>query len=211
MVQALLLLGMLIGNDARAQEPAAVSAMRGDARFHAAAEKMFRDYEASLSTPCTDVQADWSRATHLVYGQIATDAQGYLSNATWAETVPGTACGEPRRFRALVVIRGGKAGVDRMLPGESNASALLEKDLRLSLIGAIRAHLGPGAQLDCPLDVLDTNIVGHQVPRGRDTWSEVWLVRVCGRRMQIPVTFVPDNVGSGTSFNIETKKIVDVK
>ncbi len=195
---------------AGAQEPAAVAAMRADVRFHAAAEKIFREYEASLTSQCTEIHPDWTRATHQVYGKIATDAQGYLSNATWAETVPGTACGEPRRFRTLVVVREGKAGVDRMLPGESNAGALLEKDARLTLVGAAALHV-PNAQPGCRLDVLDTNIVGHKVPVGREPWSEVWLVRFCGRKLEIPITFVPDAVGGGTSFNVEQKKVVEVR
>jgi hypothetical protein len=188
-----------------AQEPPSIATTRQDPRFHTLAEHEFLAYEASLTTHCTDIHPDWTKASHHVYGAIATDQQGYPYTATWAEQVPGTACGQPRRFRALVLVRRGSISTLRMLPGDSETSEQLEHDLRESLLTAAEAF-SRDIKSTCAVDVLDSHIVGA-APQDRAIWHESWLVRICGHSLNVPITFLPDATGPGASFNISSANI----
>jgi len=188
----------------QAQEPTSIASTRQDPRFHAIVEKQFLAYEAGLATHCKDIRPDWNHATHHVYGAITLDKDGYPFTATWAEQVPGTACGEPRRFRAMIVVRDGRLDTARMLPGDSETSAQLENDVRDPLLGAAEGF-NREIKPSCPVDVLDTHVLGSVVPRA--PWQEVWLVNICGHRLNIPITFIPDAKGPGTSFSISSAKI----
>jgi hypothetical protein len=190
---------------AHAQELPAVATVRNAPSFHAAAEGQFKGYEASLSTHCADVSTDWARATHLVYGTPVAGADGNLVNATWVETVPGRACGQVRRYRVLVVIRAGKASVISVLPGESYASPQLEHDARLPLAGAVAGITLKGQA--CTIDVLDTHLVGSAPAASKQSWNEIWTVSACSKRISVPIQFVPDAVGEGTSIHIESKAV----
>ena len=190
---------------AHAQELPAIATVRNAPSFHAAAEGQFKGYEAGLSTHCEAITSDWSKATHLVYGKPQAGTDGGLVNATWVETVPGLACGEARRYRVLVIIRSGKASVISVLPGDSYASPQLQRDAQLPLAGAVVGVVLKGQK--CPVDVLDTNLVGSAPTASKQPWSELWTVRACGKRMSVPIQFVPDAVGDGTSIHIESKTV----
>ena len=192
----------------QAQEPPSIATTRQDPRFHAIVEQQFLAYEASLTTHCKDIHPDWSRASHHLYGPVTVDKDGYPFTATWAEQVPGTACGQPRRFRAMILVRNGKLDTARMLPGDSDTSAQLESDVRDPLLGASMgfAH---DIKPSCAIDVLDTRILGSTVPPA--PWQEVWLVNICGHRLNIPITFIPDAKGPGTSYSISSDKITEAR
>ena len=187
-----------------AQEPAAIATVRAAPSFHTAAEGQFQAYEGSLSTHCTAATYDWPAATHRVYGQPQTGADGNLINATWVEIVPGMACGQARRYRALVTIRGGRAGVLALLPGDGYAGPQLQRDAKLPLAGAVGTVL-PRSQ-NCAVDVIDTHLTGAE-PARKQPWNDLWTVSICGKRVSVPMQFVPDAVGEGTSIHIESKSI----
>ena len=191
-----------------AQEPPAVATVRNAPSFHAAAEGQFKGYEASLSTHCADITTDWSMATHHVYGNPQTGADGNLVNATWVEIVPGTACGQARRFSVLVYIRAGKAKVISLLPGDSIASPQLQHDARLPLSGAVAGIVLKGQ--NCQVDVLDTHLTGAP-PAPKQPWNEIWTVSACGKHLNVPMQFVPDAVGEGTSIHIASKAVMPVQ
>ncbi len=190
------------------QEPS-TKALEANASFRAAAEKTFLQYENSLSTHCTQITPDWSRAQQTTYVAPTFDTQGKLAAGVWAEMVPGVACAESRTFRALVVVREGRINLAPRLPGTSNASPVLEHDARLAVAGAVHVH-DPSLRTDPPLDVLDTELIGANPPPAHESWREVWLIRLGGRRMRVPIEFVPDAIGTGTSFKINPKAIVDI-
>ena len=192
----------------QAEEPPSIASTRQDPRFHSTVEQQFLAYEASLATHCKDIHPDWSRATHSLYGPVEVDKDGYPFNASWAEQVPGTACGQPRRFRAMVLVVNGRLDTARMLPGDSVTSAQLEADVRDPLLGAAEGF-ARDIKPSCAIDVLDTHFVGSFVPHS--PWQEVWLVNICGHRLNIPITFIPDAKGPGTSFSISSAKISDAR
>ena len=113
--------------------------------------------------------------------------------------------GQPVRFRVLVLVRAGKASVVPILPGDSYASPQLEHDAMLPLAAATVAFVPKGAK--CPVDVLDTRLVGGAPAGAKTPWNEVWTVRTCGTRLTVPVQFVPDAVGPGTTIHIESKSV----
>jgi len=192
----------------QAQEPPSIASAQQDPRFHALVEQQFLVYEASLTTRCKDIHPDWSRATHHLYGPVTVDKDGYPFTATWAVQVPGTACGESRRFRAMILVRDGKLDTAHMLPGDSETSEVLENDVRDPLLSAAEGF-ARDIKPSCAIDVLDTHVVGSSVPHG--PWQETWLVNICGHRLNIPITFIPDAKGPGTSFSISSAKITDAR
>ena len=188
----------------QAQEPHSLATTRQDPRFHSLLEQQFLAYEASLTSHCKDIHPDWSRATAHIYGTIELDKDGYPYTAAWAEQVPGTACGQPRRFRAMVLVRGGKLDTERMLPGDSVTSAQLAADVHDPLLSAAEGF-ARDIKPSCAIDVLDTHLLGSVTPHA--PWQETWLVNICGHRLNIPITFIPDAKGPGTSFSISSARI----
>lgn len=196
---------LLLSVAAVAQVPAAVTGVESSAGFRETAANSFRAYEAKLSTHCATATPEWAKAQHKIYGTPQAGADGNLVNATWVETVPGTACGEHRRYRVLVAIRGGHASVAGLLPGESIASPQLETDAQAPLTAAT-AGFTPKGQT-CPVDVLDTALDGRVPAVDKASWSEMWTVRTCGKTLHVPIRFVPDVVGLGTSIRVESKMV----
>jgi len=190
----------------QAKEPPSITTTQQDPRFHALVEQQFLAYEASLTTRCKDIHPDWSRAKVHVYGAVELDKDGYPYKAMWAEQVPGTACGQPRRFRALILVRGGKLDTQSMLPGDSETSAQLASDARESVMSAAQGF-ARDIKPSCAMDVLDTHLVRNVAPP--NPWQEIWLVNICGHHLNIPITFIPDATGGGTSFSVSSDKISD--
>jgi len=189
-----------------AQGNNAIDKVQAAPAFQATALQEFHAYESRLSTACANVSVAWPQAKYKIYGQPQTASDGNLVNATWVEMVPGTACGTPRRYRALVLIRAGKATVAPILPGESIASPQLENDAQAPLIAATVAFVPKGSK--CPVDVLDTTLSGPAPSQPKQPWLETWLVQTCGKRLNVPIQFVPDVVGEGTSIKIDSKAIM---
>jgi len=207
-IPLLALFGLSPSFTPQAQDPPSITTAQQDPRFHVLVEQQFLAYEASLTTHCKDIHPDWSRATHHIYGTVELDKDGYPFTAAWAEQVPGTACGQPRRFRAMILVRGGKLTTESMLPGDSETSAQLASDVHEPLLSAALgfAH---DIKPSCAIDVLDTHLIGNYPQHG--PWQESWLVNICGHRLNIPITFIPDAKGPGTSFSISSNKITDAR
>jgi hypothetical protein len=60
---------------------------------------------------------------------------------------------------------------------------------------------------DCKdVEVFDMRVTepAHDVVEGGRTkkgiWNEAWTFRVCGQAIDVPMTFIPDAVGGGTTF-----------
>jgi hypothetical protein len=196
---------LLATSTAVAQNPA-IDKVRADPGFHQTAEKFFRNYESRLSTHCATVDPAWSLAKAKVYGQPTLGANGGIVNATWVETVPGTACGTSRRYRVLVAIRNGNATVEPLLPGDSFASPQLEQDAVNPLAKATAEFVPKGQK--CAVDVLDTRLVGDAPTQSKQPWNEMWTVATCNRKLNVPIQFVPDMVGEGTAIKIESKAVL---
>ena len=118
-------------------------------------------------------------------------------------------CGETRVYN--VVFFASKGGVSApttrpYYPGVTEASPLLVKDAMVA--ASTRAHLlAPGTNCP-PAEVYDMRVAVPQrdvagngrIQRG--VWDERWTFRVCGKTVEVPIRFIPDADGGGTSFVI---------
>ncbi len=202
---ALLLLASTL---ASAQQPTAVLILQSDPTFRALAEKTFLQYENSLSTHCPKIAPDWSRAHQTLYVAPVVDAKNRLTSGAWSEMVPGTACGQPRNFRALAIIRDGRMNLSRQLPGASNTTAVLERDVRRTIISSIREHYAPD-DLQPSFDVFDTVLLGPDPPPVHQSWKEIWLIRINGHSLRVSIVFFPDQPDGSTNFHIAGTEVAD--
>ncbi|MBI5909842.1 MAG: hypothetical protein HY848_07810 [Betaproteobacteria bacterium] len=90
---------------------------------------------------------------------------------------------------------------------------MLVKDAMLS---AITAALARSGFKDCKdVDVFDMRVTdaAHNVVEGNKTfkgvWNEVWAFQVCGQMIGVPMTFIPDADGGGTTFTTGPAKMGD--
>jgi hypothetical protein len=117
-------------------------------------------------------------------------------------------CGETRMYNVVFLAsQGGSAPTTRAYyPGETEASPPLVKDAMVA--ASTRAHqLVPGAKC-APAEVFDMRVAKSQhdvVENGRTlrgVWDERWTFRVCGKTVEVPIRFIPDANGGGTTFVI---------
>jgi len=122
-------------------------------------------------------------------------------------------CGESKFYNALFIASGtGETPPTprAYFPGTSNASPLLIKDTMVAAL--VRASSQSGLK-DCKeIDVFDMRVTedAHDVTEEgkthRGVWNETWTFRLCGKMFDVPITFIPDATGGGTSFVIHSAK-----
>ena len=202
--------GMVSGTlPAQTAAPDAIAAViqknRALPGFRQAAEQKMAAYEAGLSTSCKDLALQWPEANAKVVrsGQLLTDGQA--DGTVWEERIPGRACGEARDYRVLVLLRDGKGQMLPLLPGDGWAGPLLEHDTMLQVVSAATVYTGQ----KCPVDVVNTHLAsGRPAENPKTPWTELWTVHSCGKHFGVPITFVPDDVGDGTSMSVNASKVV---
>ena len=115
-------------------------------------------------------------------------------------------CGESKIYNVLFLADSkGEAPLSRTyFPGSTRADPVLVKDALTT--AAVNALLQSGNK-DCKnIDIFDMRVTEppHDVVEGDKTfkrvWKEIWTFRVCGQMMDVPMTFVPDATGGGTTF-----------
>jgi len=204
---ALLLLGTTLGvSAAHAQTSTAIDAMRQYPAYRNAVESVMQQYESSLRSKCPSIQADWSQATAHVALEPTLDDQGRIVKAVWVDTVPGTACGQKRRYNAITVFNNGEPTVLPLFPGESESNPVLQRET----IPYVRIALFMQDVLskDCEIDVLETQLPGGH-PAAKQPWSEQWRVDACGKQYWAKVRYVPD--ANGTTITVDPKDITPAK
>lgn len=204
---ALLVLGVVSAAPfAHAQTPTAIDAMRQYPAYRQAVESVMQQYESSLRTRCASIQPDWNTATAYVALEPTLDDQGRIVKAAWVDTVPGTACGQQRRYNALTVFNAGKPSVLPLFPGESESNPTLQRDTLPYVVGALSAQ-GVLAK-DCHMDVLETQLPGGHPPKN-EPWDERWRADACGKQYWVKVRYIPD--ANGTTISVRPKDITPSK
>ncbi|KPL48060.1 hypothetical protein XAXN_16045 [Xanthomonas axonopodis] len=203
----LLVLGVALGAaSVQAQTQTAIDAMRKYPAYRHAVESVMQQYESSLRTACPSVQADWNKATAHVALEPTVDDQGRLIKAVWVDTVPGTACGQQRRYNAITVFDNGEPSVLPLFPGESESNPALQKDTIPQLASAM--VIKDFLPKHCQVDVLETRLPGGR-PAPEQPWDEQWRIDVCGRQYWTKVRYIPD--ATGTTINVDPKDILPSK
>lgn len=199
-VAAVLMSGALA---AQSSEPDALDQMRHFSPYRQAIQKVYQEFESSLSTHCPQIALDMNSGRAKVFAPLQLDAHGHIASGGWTEQIEGVACGEQRRYTAFVMFKDGVPSVYALLPGDSYASAVLQHDAMLQLAGAVAAV---GAS--CPPDVLDTVLPAGEPKDASMAWDENWTVRSCGKLYRVPMHFVPDETGTG--INVKPAEIVSL-
>ena len=165
----------------------------------------FTHYEAGLSTHCKQVDLDWTAAHARMLRHGTMLPNGHADGTQWEEQVPGRACGEVRAYRALVVLRDGGGQIQPLLPGDGWAGPLLEHDTMMQVNAAAAAY----TREQCPVDVVHTHLAsGEPSENTKSAWTELWTVHSCGKHFDVPIRFMPDEVGDGTTMSVNAGKIV---
>lgn len=180
-------------------EQAALDQKRHFAPYQQAVYDVYQKYEAALSGHCTTIDLDPATARARIALPLQVDDQGRIDSGIWTEQTQGVACGEARRYTALVIFRDGTPRVLPVFPGDSFASPILQGDALVSVSSALTVK---GAQ--CVPEVLDT-VLPQGVPDAGMAWNETWTVRSCDESYRVPIRFVPD--ATGTGFDIDPRTI----
>lgn len=121
-------------------------------------------------------------------------------------------CGDLKFYNTIFIANnnGEPPTIRVYFPGSTNANPLLVKDAMLSaMLGAISRS---GVK-DCKeIDVFDMRVTEkpHDVVEGgkhlRGVWSEAWTFRACGQMVDVPMTFIPDEIRGGTTYSVGPTK-----
>ncbi|WP_139120001.1 hypothetical protein [Xanthomonas graminis] len=204
---ALLVLGVSLGAaSAHAQTPTAIDAMRQYPAYRHAVESVMQQYESSLRTKCASIQPDWDKASAHVAEEPTLDDQGRIVKAIWVDTVPGTACGQQRRYNAITIFNDGEPNVLPLFPGESESNPLLQRDTVPYVASALTAQ--GVLPKDCRIDVLETQLPDGHPPK-HEPWDERWRADACGKQYWAKVRYIPD--ATGTTISVSPKDVTPLK
>jgi hypothetical protein len=128
----------------------------------------------------------------------------------WEVRYQAQRCGDSKFYNAVFIASGDGNTVPEVhayYPGATSASPLLIKDALQSVVPAALA-VNPNAK-DCKdVDMFDMNVTqeAHNVTEKgkalKGVWNETWTLYVCGSLVDVPITFIPDATGGGTTFAV---------
>ena len=99
----------------------------------------------------------------------------------------------------------------RRYPGGSIASQLLQRDATMSVFAAVSVKIKNCTDLSVTDTKLEKMPEFNKIYNGQryasSPWEEVWTVNACGKDVYVPVTFIPDDNGTGTSFAVSPNDI----
>jgi hypothetical protein len=174
--------------------PPAFATTRNSPSYQAAVFAMYEHYEVAMAAHCDKVEIV-SRQPPVILAPFQLNDKGEILNAQWKEVADANACGEQRRFNALVTIRDGKPQVTPEVPGDSAAGAVLEHDTLQYALAAI-----PKQSAGCQMDVLNAHVTSAYPVRQEgglmSPWVEQWTVRSCGKKYLVTLHYTPDATGT---------------
>lgn len=167
-----------------------------------------QDKQFGLHPTCRDYRVEPYSITVLAPIDLP-EGKAHPVRGIWNFRYKFIRCGETRMYNVVFFAsKGGDSAPTTRpyYPGETAASPVLVKDAMVA--ASTRAHLlAPGANCP-PAEVFDMRVAAPQhdaVENGRTlrgVWDERWTFRVCGKTVEVPIRFIPDADGGGTSFVI---------
>ena len=131
------------------------------------------------------------------------DGERLPSNGSWIVRYDAIRCGMLKRYNlAFKMERSRRIGAIMWLPGDTMASVRLVGDTTPSVFSSAKRALGAECK---PLRVADTIIVERSTAireAGRTflgPWRESWILQGCEKRIDVPVSFLPNDNG-GTTY-----------
>jgi hypothetical protein len=180
-------------------------AQRRSSGYRAKIQNAIAAYEKGLDTHCKDVALDFDSTDvkDKVLVPVYTNEKGEATTGTWRETIPGTACGEKRRFNVQVDVMPDGLEYTATFPGDSAADPDMQKNALKSVELSFHS-LGIEIKKNCHFEVLDTHLAGSeptlQANGSLSPWDETWNLRLCGKLYVVPISYASD--GQGTFIKI---------
>jgi hypothetical protein len=218
----LLVAGVLLGaTPLRAAEPIQnpsqftpgfLAFLKSDAHRRALYDKA-REQNARLPGSCPTVVYSLPGVITF-FEPVTTDADGTPTQGVWAEAVDAAGCGMTRRYNIVTLAPPGKPlRTEAMLPGTTKADPLLQRD---SLAQVYEAMTAATNQRDCKnVAITDTRFEAYEGgpvknaksgPNARP-WRELWTLWACGRIVEVPLHFVPDEKGTAIRVSAQEVKL----
>lgn len=157
--------------------------------------------EQNRHLPDTCDAATYSETSRSVLSPPLIDGTGKLVEGAWLQRIIASGCGTHRQLNILTFAQhDGALRRTALLPGTTIADPLLQQDAIQSAL--VQAHrLIPPACLQARVfetrfvefEGTPSSTVHGQVVR---PWREDWRVEGCGKRVVVPVHFVPDPTGT---------------
>ncbi|HEY2526913.1 MAG TPA: hypothetical protein VGJ20_03030 [Xanthobacteraceae bacterium] len=150
-----------------------------------------------------------SRALVLSPPQV--DGSGKLIAGAWLQSVIATGCGTSRQLNMLTSAQpDGTLRRIALLPGTTIADPQLQRDGIQFAMGGVGQLMPPDCRREAR--VVETRFVEFEGPpastvqpvRAARPWREDWTVEGCGKRVVVPVHFIPDP--TGTTIRTSTKE-----
>ena len=113
----------------------------------------------------------------------------------------------------LIILTAGFVFADEQrLPGSSIAGARLQYDTLWTSVFPVVATIKPKCKV---VKVINTEVTDYpeynKVIDGKkyasSSWKELWTLEACKTDIYVPVVFIPDKVGSGTTFSVNVNDI----
>lgn len=199
-----------LANAALAAEPLDNKAALDYVRSKPMLETMYRlgvaeDQKLGLQAGCKSQYQVRPSAT-LVLSPIAF-AQGKADpvKGVWLSRYQLERCGESKVYNALFSARDGQAPASRpFFPGSTNAGPVLVNDaMRAAVSTATTAGVPQGCKNAFVYDMRVTQPARDLTEQGvtmKGVWDEMWTFSMCGKLVDVPMTFIPDANGGGTTF-----------
>lgn len=150
-------------------------------------------------------------ARALVLSPPQVDGSGKLTGGAWLQSVIATGCGTLKQLNILTSAQ--QDGTLRrigLLPGTTIADPQLQRDaVQFAMAGVVQL-MSPDCRREAR--VVETRFVEFEGPplstvqpvRVARSWREDWTVEGCGKRVVVPVHFIPDP--TGTTIRTSTKE-----
>ena len=125
---------------------------------------------------------------------------------SWKSRYKLKRCDEVKTYNVIFMAKPNGDAPDATIfyPGTTEANMLLVKDTMPSAIAFALLRAG---QRDCKdISVFDMKVTHPQhdvVDKGKvikGIWKELWTIRICGKPIDVGITFTPNQDGPGTSF-----------
>jgi hypothetical protein len=118
-------------------------------------------------------------------------------------------CGDRKVYNLIYMAndKGETPAVKPYFPGTTYAGVILVKDAMNSALQGASVRVDKACK---NFEIFDMRVSEspHDVVEGATThkgvWNEIWTFRACGEMVEVPMTFIPDAVGGGTTFSSTT-------
>lgn len=138
------------------------------------------------------------------------DSGGAIVGGAWKQIVQAEGCGRTRLLNVLVSVEGpNKLSTMPLLPGDTHADALLQKDaVKYAVVALATVH--GGREANCQIGyVANTEYLEQEkeiLPGAKEpAWRELWTLTSCTQKMLVPMHFIPDSTGTTISVGPGTE------